>query len=89
MRKKTLSGYFSCINTRVGFNSEIYHPNLKQSDCDKLSIDESFQAFKRSDLKVICRLKMKGEDDYSNRQIIGNVLNFDKNDQYGYAITRD
>ena len=89
LRTKTLSGCFSCINTRVGFDSEIHLPNLKQSDCEKISIDKSFQAFKRSDLKVIYRLKIKGEDDYSNRRIIRKVLNFDKNNQYGYALTRD
>ena len=47
LRTKTLSGCFSCINTMVGFDSEIHLPNLKQSDCDKISIEKKFSGLQK------------------------------------------
>ena len=51
--EKTLCGGFSCINTRLSFDTEILMPNLIERDYYNMSISESFKAFTRDDLKVI------------------------------------
>ena len=33
-------------------------PNLTEADYKKMKIDESFQAYKRDDLKIIYRIKL-------------------------------
>ena len=50
--EKLLSGDFSCVNTRIGFNTDIVLVNIK--DFSDLIIDESFAKTKMEDLKVLC-----------------------------------
>ena len=38
---------FSCVNTRLGFDTEILLYNLTQRDFNKMKIDECFKAFKK------------------------------------------
>ena len=45
--EKTLSGGLSSVNTRLSFDTELLMPNLTQNDYQKMSIDQSFKAFKR------------------------------------------
>ena len=56
--EKTLTEGFSSVNTRLGFDTEILLPNLKQTDYNKMSIDKKFHSFKNQDFKVY-KLKMK------------------------------
>ena len=49
--EKTLTGGFISLNTRLSFDTEHLKPNFTQSEYDKMKIDESFQAYKRDDLK--------------------------------------
>ena len=51
--EKTLTGGFSCVNTRLSFDTELLMPNLTESNYKKMKIDKSFKAYKRDDLKVI------------------------------------
>ena len=51
--EKTLTGGFSCFNTRLSFDTEILMPNLTESDYKKLIIDGSFKAYKKDDLNLI------------------------------------
>ena len=51
--ERTITGGFSCANTRLSFDTKILMPNLKKRDYDNLSIDKSFTAFKKDDVKVI------------------------------------
>ena len=51
--ERTITGGFSCVNTRLSFDTKILMPNLKKRDYDNLSIDKSFTAFKKDDVKVI------------------------------------
>ena len=37
-------------------------PNYSKSDFDKMSIDESYKAFKRHDLKAVYSIKTNNED---------------------------
>ena len=60
--EKTLTGGFSCVNTRLGFDTEILLPNSTQRDYNKMNISETFKAFKRDDLKICYKLKLEGEE---------------------------
>ena len=44
--KKTLTGGFSCVNTRLGFDTKTLFLNLTQSPYNKMNINQSFQSFK-------------------------------------------
>ena len=86
--EKTLSGAFSCVNTRLGCDTEILLPNLKQLDFNKMTIDESIHAFKRDNLKVCYGSKLDGEKNYSEHRVIAKILKLDENNQYGLAMTK-
>ena len=62
--EKTLCGDFSCVNTRLSFDTEILMSNLTERDYHNMSIDQSFKAFKRDDLKVIYSLKLDKNDSF-------------------------
>ena len=53
-----------------------------------MKIDESFQAYKRNNLKVIYKIRCDGESAYEGRRVISKILKLDKNNQYGYAMTK-
>ena len=86
--EKPLSGAFSCVNTRLGCDTEILLPNLKQLDFNKMTIDESIHAFKRDNLKVCCGSKLDGEKNYSEHRVITKILKLDENNQHGLAMTK-
>ena len=86
--EKTLTGGFSGVNARLPFDKEILLPNYDDKDFNKLSIDQSFKAFKRDNLQVRYKLKLDGETEYFDRRVISNVLKLDENNQYGFAMTR-
>ena len=86
--EKTVCGGFSSVNNRLSFDTEMLMPNLRSSDYDKMTIDESFKAFKRDDLKVVYSLKLDNEKKFSKRRIISKIVKLDENNQYGYAMTR-
>ena len=50
--EKTAIRGFSCVNTRLSFDTELLMPNYLNSDFDKIPIDETYKTFKRDDLKV-------------------------------------
>ena len=52
-------------------------PNLTELDHKKMSINQSFKAYKRDDLKVMYRIKLNNE-----RHIITKILKLDENNQY-------
>ena len=86
--EKTLSGGFSSVNTRLSFDTEILMSNLTQNDYQKMSIDQSFKAFKRDDLKVVYSLKLDNEKKFQKKRIITKIIKFDENNQYGFAMTK-
>ena len=53
-----------------------------------MNIDQSFEAFKRDDLKVVCSLKLDNEETFKKKRIIIKIIKFDKNNQYGFAMTK-
>ena len=86
--EKAICGGFSSVNTRLSFDTEMLMPNLTKKDYDKMTIDQSFKAYKRDDLKVVYSLKLDGEKKFSKKRIISKILKLDENNQYGYAMTR-
>ena len=66
--KETLSGGFSCVNTRLSFDSEILMPNFTEKYFQKMNIDQSFKAYKRDDLKPIYKTKLDNQENYSKKE---------------------
>ena len=85
---KTLLGGFSCINTRLPFDSEILMPNLTEKDFQKMNIDQSFKAYKRDDLKLIYKIKLDNQENYSKKRVITKILKLDENHQYAFSMTK-
>ena len=85
---KILSGGFSSVNTRLSFDTELLMPNLTEKDYRNMNIDQSFKAFKRYDFKVVYLLKLDGEKSFQKKRVITKIIKFDKNNQYGFAMTR-
>lgn len=86
--KITFFSNFSCINARLEFDSEILSPIVKQSDCNKINVNKIFITYKRKDLKVIYRLKLDGEENYSERSMISKIMKLDKSNHYCFALTK-
>ena len=62
--ENTLSGGFSCVNTRLSFDTELLMPNLIEKDFNKMKINQSFKAFKRDDLKLVYNVKFDDQKKY-------------------------
>ena len=85
--EKTFSGGFSCVNTRLSFDSETLMPNLTGKDFQKMNIDQSFKAYRCDDLRLIYKIKIGNQENYSKKRVITKILKFDENNQYGFAMT--
>ena len=83
--EKTLTGGFSCVNTRLSF--ALLMPNLTNVGYKKMNIDESFKAYKLDNLKAIYRIKLDNQNVYHERCVITKILKLDENNQYGDAMT--
>ena len=68
--EKTLSGGFSCVNTRLSFDSKILMPNLTEKDFQKMNIHQSFKAYKRDDLKLIYKIKLDNQENYGKKECL-------------------
>ena len=71
--EKTVTGGFSCVNTRLSFDSEILMPNLKKSDFDRININQSFTGFTKDDVKAVYKIKLDGENTYQKRRVISKI----------------
>ena len=67
--EKTLSGDFSCVNTRLSFDTELLMPNLIEKDFNIMNIDQSFKAFKRDDLKLIYKEKFDDQKKHEKNEL--------------------
>ena len=75
--KKLIEG-FSCVNTRVAFDSKILFSSFPFRDYSRLNLDESFKMKKRTNLKVGHRLQPNNESNYNDRKIISKILKWMK-----------
>ena len=68
--EKTLIGGFTCVNTKVGFDTEGSLPNFAKKDYANMNIDESFQVYKNQNYKVAYKIKLDNDPiDYERRVI--------------------
>ena len=86
--EKTITGDFSCVNTRLGFDTEILMPNFTTAEYDKMTINQTFKSYKWKDMKVAYKLKLDDENKYRNWRIITKVLKVDVNNQYANVMTK-
>ena len=86
--EQTLIGGFTCVNNRLGFDTEILLPNFSKIDYAIMNIDESFKAYKNQKYKVAYNIKLDNDDKAYERRVISKVLKFDENNQYGFAMTK-
>ena len=64
--EKSLIGGFSCVNTPIGFDSEVLLPAFSKQEYAKMNIDQSFQAFKIQNYKLGYKLKLEKDDKYKD-----------------------
>ena len=88
MFEKTLTGGYSCVNNRLGFDTEVLLPKFTQAEHSKMNIDQSFQAYKNQNYKVGYKIKLNGENKYNDYRVISKLIKFEENNQYGFAITK-
>ena len=86
--EKTLIGGYSCVNNRISFDTEILLPNFTKSEYSKMNIDESFKAYKNQDYKVGYSLKLDNDEKSKEYRVISQIIKFDENNQYGFAMTK-
>ena len=86
--EKTLIGGFTCVNTRIGFDTEVLLPHFEKKDYSNMNIDESFQAYKSQNYKVAYKIELDNDPIDYERRVISNILKFDENNQYGFAMTK-
>ena len=78
---KKLIGGFSCVNTRLAFDSQILLPNLKtKEDLKNNPMNKDFN------YKIIYNLKMNNEK--VKKRVITKILKLDENNQYGNGMTK-
>ena len=86
--EKTLIGGYTCVNNRIGFDTEILLPNFGKSEYAKMNIDESFKAYKNQNYKIGFTIKLDDDEKIKNYRVISKVIKFDENNQYGFAMTK-
>ena len=88
MFERTLTGGYSCVNNRIGFDTEVLLPNFTKSEYAKMNIDESFQAYKNQNFKFGYKIKLDTDKQYTDYRAIKTIIKFDENSQYGFAMTK-
>ena len=84
----SLIGGYSCVNTRLGFDTEVLLPNLTQAEYAKMNIDQSFQAYKNQNFKTGYKLKLDNDEKYKDYRVTSKIIKFDENNQYGFPTTK-
>ena len=79
--EETVIGGFSCVNTRLAFDSQILLPNL----ADKIDLENN-PMNKNFNYKVVYNLKMNNEK--TKKRVITKILKLDENNQYGHGMTK-
>ena len=72
-----MSGGFSCVKTRLSFDTELLMSNLIKKDFNEMNIDQSFKGFKRNDLKLIYKLKFDNQEKHEKKKrVVTKILKF-------------
>ena len=79
--KETVIGGFSCVNTRLAFDSQILLPNLlDKNDLENNLMNKDFN------YKVVYNLKLDKKK--VTKRVITKILKLDENNQYGNRMTK-
>ena len=79
--EQTLTGGFSCVNTRLAFDTEILLPN-NTSSADDAAVT------KDQNYKICYDLKLDDDVEQQKYRVISKILKLDENNQYGFAMTK-
>ena len=79
--EETLIGGFSCVNTRLAFDSQILLPKL----IDKIDLENN-PLNKYFNYKIVYNLKINNEK--IKKRVITKSLKLDENNQYGNGMTK-
>ena len=79
--EETVIGGFSCVNTRLAFDSQIVLPNLT----DKIDLENN-PLNKDFNYKIVYKLKINNEK--IKKRVITKTLKLDENNQYGNGMTK-
>ena len=73
-----MSGGFSCVKTRLSFDTELLMSNLIKQDFNEMNIDQSFKGFKRNDLKLIYKAKFDNQEKHEKKKkrVVTKILKF-------------
>ena len=73
--EQALIGGFSCIKTRLLFDSKILLP---KNSCSQL----------KENLKIIYKTKTEMKNIFENKRVVSKILKMDENSQYGNVMTK-
>ena len=79
--ENTLIGGYTCVNNRIGFNTEVLLPNFSKSEYAKMSIGESFKAYKNQKYKVGFTIKLDNDEKSKEYRVISKKSNLMKTRQ--------
>ena len=83
--EQTLSGVFSCVNTRLAFDTEILLPNNTAATA---AAPSDGQLCKDQNYKICYDLKLDDDEEQKKYRVISKILKLDENNQYGFAMTK-
>ena len=79
--EQTLTEGFSCVNTRLAFDTEILLPNATSGVvANELTKDQNY--------KICYDLKLDDDDEQQKYRVMSKILKLDENNQYGFAMTK-
>ena len=73
--EQTLIGGFSCVNTRLGFDSKILLPKDSKNE-------------PKENLKLICKIRNEKKNISEDKRVVTKILRMDENNQYRNAMTK-
>ena len=80
--EKTVTGSFSSVNTRLGFDTQILLPSLEyKDDLEKYPLNKDFT------YKIVYNLKRDGKNPQKKR-VITQMLKLGENNQYSHGMTK-
>ena len=79
--ENTLIGGYTFVNNRIGFNTEVLLPNFSKSEYAKMSIGESFKAYKNQKYKVGFTIKLDNDEKSKEYRVISKKSNLMKTRQ--------
>ena len=80
--KKTVTGSFSSVNTRLRFDTQILLPSLEyKDDLEKYPLSKDFT------YKIVYNLKRDGKNPLKKR-VITQILKLGENNQYSHGMTK-